>query len=75
MTDIDVVGGVSGVVDGRAELIPTTDSLERTSLDYYAALRSLMAQRRAALVEEGRKGEVSRHSAAPSANPSIPDED
>jgi len=58
LTDIQLAGTVSGVVDGRAELLPATDSLERTSLDYYAALRSLMAQRRAALVEEGRIGAV-----------------
>jgi phospholipid-binding lipoprotein MlaA len=63
MSNIDVAGGVFGAVDGRADLIPTTDSLERTSLDYYAALRSLMAQRRAALVREGREGKVTAHPA------------
>ena len=46
-------GGLN-VVDGRATLLPTTNLLEQTSLDYYAALRSTMAQRRAALVEEGK---------------------
>jgi phospholipid-binding lipoprotein MlaA len=69
MSDIDLAGGVTGAVDGRAELIPTTDTLERTSLDYYAALRSLMAQRRAALVEEGRKGEAAGPSAADPSHP------
>jgi phospholipid-binding lipoprotein MlaA len=63
LTDIQLAGTVFGVVDGRSELIPATDALERTSLDYYAALRSLMAQRRAALVEEGRKGAVDSHAA------------
>jgi len=58
MTDIELAGGVTGLVDLRAELIPATDTLERTSLDYYAALRSLMAQRRAAMIEEGREGKV-----------------
>lgn len=48
-------GGLN-VVDGRATLLPTTNLLEQTSLDYYAALRSTMAQRRAALVEEGKTG-------------------
>jgi phospholipid-binding lipoprotein MlaA len=51
------VGGV-GAVDGRAELLGTTDALERNSLDYYAVLRSAMAQRRAALVAEGKTGLV-----------------
>jgi phospholipid-binding lipoprotein MlaA len=56
MTAIQVTGGVGGVVDGRANLLGTTDALEKTSLDYYAALRSMEAQRRAALVEEGKAG-------------------
>ncbi len=45
-----------GVVDGRANLLGTTDSLEKTSLDYYATLRSLQAQKRAAFVAEGKAG-------------------
>ncbi len=58
-TAVSVVNGVDtglGVVDGRADLLPTTDTLERNSLDYYATLRSLAAQRRAALVAEGKAG-------------------
>lgn len=55
-TAITAAGGAGGVVDGRAELLSTTDSLEKTSLDYYASLRSMMAQRRAAFVEEGKAG-------------------
>jgi phospholipid-binding lipoprotein MlaA len=51
--------GVAGVVDGRAELLSTTDSLEHNSLDYYAVLRSATAQRRAALVAQGKAGLVS----------------
>ena len=56
MTTIGAAGTGVGVVDGRADLLGTTDSLEQTSLDYYAALRSMQAQRRAAFVEEGKAG-------------------
>ena len=45
-------------VTARANLLGTTDPLERTSVDYYAALRSAAAQRRAALVAEGKIGAV-----------------
>ena len=55
-TVIKGVASGAGVVDGRATLLPTTDSLEKSSLDYYAALRSASAQRRAALVAEGKSG-------------------
>lgn len=48
--------GVS-VVDQRAGTLKMTETLERNSLDYYAALRSIHAQRRARLVEEGRAGD------------------
>lgn len=57
MSTIQFAGGGVGAVDGRADLLGTTDMLEKTSLDYYAALRSMQAQRRAALVEEGKAGE------------------
>jgi ABC-type transporter lipoprotein component MlaA len=43
-------------VDGRADLLKVTDKLEQTSLDYYTALRSIEAQRRANFVEEGKAG-------------------
>jgi len=56
LPDVTAAGGGLNVVDTRAELMPTTDLLEKTSPDYYAALRSVMAQRRAALVEEGKTG-------------------
>ncbi|GGF48638.1 hypothetical protein GCM10011611_63780 [Aliidongia dinghuensis] len=69
VSDINLAGGALGVVDGRAELLPETDSLERSSLDYYATLRSLMAQHRAAFVEEGREGKVADHPATPATEP------
>jgi phospholipid-binding lipoprotein MlaA len=53
-------GGV-GFVDTRANLLGTTDSLERGSLDYYATLRSVTAQRRGALISEGKIGAVTGH--------------
>jgi phospholipid-binding lipoprotein MlaA len=56
--DVRIAAGVFGVVDRRAEILPATDSLERSSLDYYAALRSVVAARRNALVEEGKEGAV-----------------
>jgi phospholipid-binding lipoprotein MlaA len=59
-------GGV-GFIDRRANLLSTTVPLEHNSLDYYAALRSAAAQRRAALVAEGKAGEVVPKDAAPSA--------
>jgi phospholipid-binding lipoprotein MlaA len=50
-----------GFVDKRADLLGATDTLEHTSLDYYATLRSVTAQRRAALVAEGKAGLVTDH--------------
>lgn len=50
-----IASGV-GLVGRRADALPATDELERSSLDYYATLRSVSAQRRAALVAEGRAG-------------------
>jgi len=58
--DFRIASGVVGLVDGRAELLPATDALEQSSLDYYASLRSVVARRRAALVEEGKAGLVTR---------------
>jgi phospholipid-binding lipoprotein MlaA len=46
---IFVRGGVSGI-DQRSRLIETLADIERTSLDYYATIRSLYRQRRAALI-------------------------
>jgi phospholipid-binding lipoprotein MlaA len=56
MSTIDLAGTGVGAVDGRAELLSVTDKLEQTSVDYYATLRSIEAQRRAAMVEEGKAG-------------------
>jgi len=42
-------GGVSGI-DQRARYLDTLADIERTSLDYYATIRSLYRQRRAALI-------------------------
>lgn len=49
-----VRGGVSGI-DQRARYIDTLADIERTSLDYYATIRSLYRQRRAALIRGERK--------------------
>ncbi len=51
------VGGL-GLVDGRARLLSTTDSLQKSSLDYYATLRSMSQQRRVDLVAQGKAGLV-----------------
>jgi phospholipid-binding lipoprotein MlaA len=59
-TAIGAVGGL-GFVDTRAELLKTTVPLEHDSLDYYSELRSMAAQRRAALVAEGKAGDVGGH--------------
>lgn len=44
-----VRGGVDGI-DQRARYLDTLADIERTSLDYYATIRSLYRQRRAALI-------------------------
>jgi phospholipid-binding lipoprotein MlaA len=49
-----VRGGVSGI-DQRARYLDTLADIERTSLDYYATIRSLYRQRRAALISGERK--------------------
>lgn len=51
-------GNGVGVVDMRARMLPQTDAMEATSLDFYAAVRSAREQHRAAFVEEGRQGRV-----------------
>jgi ABC-type transporter lipoprotein component MlaA len=58
VTAVKTTSGSVGFVDTRANLLGATDSLERTSVDYYAALRSAAAQRRSALVAEGKIGAV-----------------
>lgn len=54
-TAVSVVDGVD-MVDDRAEALPMTDELQRTSPDYYAALRDKTAEGRAALVAEAKGG-------------------
>ena len=49
-----VRGGVDGI-DQRARYLDTLADIERTSLDYYATIRSLYRQRRAALIRGDRK--------------------
>lgn len=52
---IPFVRGAVGGIDERSRYIETLADLERTSLDYYATIRSLYRQRRAALVREDKK--------------------
>lgn len=47
--------GVTGL-DKRESLLDTLDEIERTSLDYYASLRSLYRQHRASEIKNGRGG-------------------
>lgn len=49
-----VRGGVSGI-DQRSRYIEALADIERTSLDYYATIRSLYRQRRAALIRRERE--------------------
>src|SRR5215469_3577306 len=49
-----VRGGVSGI-DQRSRYIEALADIERTSLDYYATIRSLYRQRRAALIRHERE--------------------
>jgi phospholipid-binding lipoprotein MlaA len=58
ITVISAVGAGGGVVDGRAQILDASNALEKNSVDYYAAVRSVTAQRRAALVEDGRIGAI-----------------
>lgn len=46
------------MVDSRANLLPITDLVDKTSLDRYATYRSMLDQNRAAFVQEGREGRV-----------------
>jgi phospholipid-binding lipoprotein MlaA len=56
ITTIRTASGGAGAVDTRAGLLATTDALEKNSLAYYATLRSITAERRAAFVAEGKAG-------------------
>jgi phospholipid-binding lipoprotein MlaA len=46
-------GGLS-VIDDRAQNIDTVESIERTSVDYYASVRSLYRQYRNAQIQDGK---------------------
>jgi len=56
MQVVQTAGAVGGAIDGRARMLPVTDDLEKNSVDYYAAMRSLYAQHRTAFIEEGKAG-------------------
>jgi len=60
MSAISAVGTGARTVDGRANLLETTDALMASSLDPYAAMRSAQAQRSARRVEEGVRGSRAR---------------
>jgi phospholipid-binding lipoprotein MlaA len=64
VTAVTSAGAGGGMIDGRAQVLDASNDLEKTSLDYYATLRSISLQRRAALVEDGRAGLVAPASAA-----------
>ena len=58
---VGIVSGASsglGVVDKRSDALGPIDEVERNSLDEYATLRSITAQRRAEFIAEGRAGLV-----------------
>jgi phospholipid-binding lipoprotein MlaA len=57
VSTLNTAGTVAGIVDGRARALPLTDKLAQAP-DYYVALRDNAAARRAALVEDGRRGDV-----------------
>lgn len=54
---LNTINTVGGIVDGRAQLLPLTDTLQQAP-DYYQAQRDAMALRRARLVAQGRVGAV-----------------
>ncbi|MGF6204432.1 VacJ family lipoprotein [Pseudomonas sp. ADAK2] len=52
---LSTINTVGGIVDGRAEALPLTDSLKRLP-DYYSALRNVVAEHRATFVADGKQG-------------------
>jgi phospholipid-binding lipoprotein MlaA len=52
---LSTISTVGGIVDGRAEALPLTDSLQKLP-DYYSALRNVVAEHRAAYVADGKQG-------------------
>jgi phospholipid-binding lipoprotein MlaA len=55
---IPFVRGLVSGIDQRSRYIDTLADIERTSLDYYATIRSLYRQRRAALIRHEREEEL-----------------
>jgi phospholipid-binding lipoprotein MlaA len=53
--------GVSSGVDERARNIDTLDDLQRSSLDFYATLRSVYRQHREGMIEEAKSGNPNAH--------------
>lgn len=51
---LEIVAGVIDAVDARAGLIEPMDELRRTSLDFYAAVRSLYRQNRESEISNGK---------------------
>ena len=51
---LEIVAGVLDVVDNRASLLEPMDELRRTSLDFYAAVRSLYRQNRESEISNGK---------------------
>lgn len=70
---IYVRGALAGV-DLRARNIDTLDELERTSLDYYAAIRSLYRQQRANAIRNGRTEEEPVSPSVSKAAVTLPDD-
>jgi phospholipid-binding lipoprotein MlaA len=62
--NLDIIRFVLGGIDERARAMATLDELQKNSLDFYAQLRSLVQQHRAAEL---------RHGAAPMPSPSFYD--
>jgi phospholipid-binding lipoprotein MlaA len=52
---LSTINTVGGIVDGRAEALPLTDSLQKLP-DYYSALRNVVAEHRSAYVADGKQG-------------------
>jgi phospholipid-binding lipoprotein MlaA len=60
LTAAQTARGATEGVQERAENMSMLDSVEKTSLDYYAELRSLYRQHRDAMIEEGKSREGRR---------------
>jgi len=56
---VPITRAVVGGIDSRSRVIETLDEIERTSIDFYAAIRSLYRQQRADLIRNGAPAEGS----------------